>query len=706
MENIMHFHRIYPQLKVIVLKQNYRSTQMIINAALSFIKHNNERLPRVLPSVKKEFTAAKAVSGVPVTVAKLSSESAEYFYVIEKIHELKMSGTPYQDIAVMYRNNRDVEPILDLFKAAGIPFNLTRDINVLENYYVEKLIAFLAVIDNPHRDNELFKYLFSSVCGVHKEDLFKLSEYIYRHKEGLFSVLESEEHRSALELMDEAALLKVRDLLKALHVEKEDIPFADLAVRALHRSGVLTAILAGADNIFDLNQVNSFIAWLREQSKTRPGYDLAAFLADLSFMKEAGLTVPAQETYVNRDGVNLMTAHRSKGLEFPVVFILRCTGQNWESKRVADKLKLPLDLVIREESDILSDDRIEDERRLFYVACTRAKEQLICSYADKRDDGKELSLSGFLLELDIQYRAEENVELYEQKFRERVELQLAEDSGRWKEEVSKEILQKLVTNYKMNPTALNNYLKCPAYFKYNNLFRIPGEYSKFSALGSCVHKVLEIVFRQAAMKKKMAAWPEWETHYKIHADKVNLPKKEKEEVLHEGSKYLKGYYDNYHSTFHLDCVTEYNFHDHDVHFEDIPITGMIDKVEVLSEGRANVIDYKTGKPQSKNAIMGETKSSEGDYFRQLIFYQLLSEVDKKFPYVIESAIIDFIQPKDSGSYAREEFEITDENLDSMKLILKEVYQKIQALEFSPTEDQKKCRQYDRECEYMEFCRRK
>jgi DNA helicase-2/ATP-dependent DNA helicase PcrA len=166
--------------------------------------------------------------------------------------------------------------------------------------------------------------------------------------------------------------------------------------------------------------------------------------------------------------------------------------------------------------------------------------------------------------------------------------------------------------------------------------------------------------------------------------KENLSHLEFSETLNRGNEILSSYYQNYQDTFSCDCLTEFDFvHDH-VHLGDIPVTGKIDKIEILKTSingspDVNVVDFKTGNPDTKSKELKE----DGEYFRQLVFYKLLADSDPCFKYHVTSGTIDFVQKsKTKDTFVKKEFIITDKHVENLKLLIEDVYEDILNLEFN------------------------
>ena len=165
--------------------------------------------------------------------------------------------------------------------------------------------------------------------------------------------------------------------------------------------------------------------------------------------------------------------------------------------------------------------------------------------------------------------------------------------------------------------------------------------------------------------------------------------------LEHGRKILPLYLNHYLNDFSPCLFTEKNFGTSltsQIYLDDIPLTGKVDRIDLTSKTDKHVrlIDYKTGKPKSRNEIEGNTKNSAGDYKRQLVFYHLLADLDKSFPYKVVQTEIDFIEPDPKGDFHHERFNITDEEVSTLKNTIRNSLKEIRSLNFPRTEDKNTC----------------
>lgn len=310
---------------------------------------------------------------------------------------------------------------------------------------------------------------------------------------------------------------------------------------------------------------------------------------------------------------------------------------------------------------------------------------------------KDVSKSQFLSELSADLVSLGNSETYEDDTTERLKLDLvlkedldSENSGNEDlkktefNEEEKSYLKKLVGRFVLSPSSLNTYLECPRKFLFSYLLKIPRKKEKPLYLGKATHYALERFFRNFDSDKSLNTLLEG---FEEGLKKEYLEKEEFTEALEEGKKILSEYFEHYKDKLTKPLECEYGFFDKNVYFEDIKIHGVIDRIDQIGNtkirGRipVRVVDYKTGRPKSRNEIMGETKNSDGAILNQIGFYKLLSTLDKRFPYEVSEVAIDFLRPNTSGYFKTEVFEASELPMNDLIKKIKEVSMRIRELEF-------------------------
>ena len=421
-------------------------------------------------------------------------------------------------------------------------------------------------------------------------------------------------------------------------------------------------------------------------------------------MEENNLKLEEQVLIGNVNAVTLTTAHKAKGLEWQTVYIYRFADTHWGNKTKREMIKLPDGIIVYEDTD--KEDKNAEERRLFYVALTRAKQDLYLTGSTEYPNSAKMIFPAMFLE-DL---PKGNVEKVDTKALEKSSAKILTTLMTPAKEITlhdgeAEYLKEIIKDLKLSPTALNTYLRCHYKFKLDNLYRIPRAKAAPMCFGTAVHYALEQLYRElnnGKLESKEIFLKDFEAAL---AREIMTETDFKDRLAH-GKKVLTAYYDHYEKEFTACLFTEKSFGTSltsQIHLDDIALTGKVDRIETTNEKEKHVrvIDYKTGKPKTRNEIEGNTKNSDGDYKRQLTFYQLLSELDKSFLYEVKETQIDFIEPDAQNNFHRENFIISDKDVTELKKLIKDSVSQIRDLNFTRTEDLIKCAK----CPFKSHCRR-
>lgn len=338
----------------------------------------------------------------------------------------------------------------------------------------------------------------------------------------------------------------------------------------------------------------------------------------------------------------------------------------------------------------------DDERRLFYVALTRAKESVTITHANEGDGGRETLPSQFIEEIHSELVQDIDTKKWEEKFKKDKSFQFKDVANSAVAEFAtiskgqKEFVRGLFDKQGFSSTALNNYLECPWKYFYVNLVRIPSAQTIHQVYGTAIHGALadygnKIKTEDVNENFLLSAYEGW-------LNRLPVSPRDLEILLEKGKKALFGWYKEYKNAFENPTSLEYRINDAMID-DSIRLTGVLDKMEFVTDEIVRVVDYKTGKPKSRNQLMGKTKDADGNYYRQLTFYKLLLKYHKDGIYNMQEGVIDFIEPDDKGKYHKEIFEITDEEIKNLEEIIRSVSNEILNLEFLD----KKCSTED--CEY-------
>lgn len=664
LENFLYFQKLYPSAQLIVLEENYRSTQIILDAA-----HG------VIPG-KKELRANAPHALRPIRIGAFANEDAERYGIARDIKERIAQGAAPEDIAILYRNNRDAFPMMEMLERMGVPAVIESDQDIMRDDEIGKMVGILRAVNAFGSPEEFIRMLHIDFLGVEPLDLYKCMEYANRNRMSIYDVVRSEQV-----LQDEKLDLQKPDVLREMYGKMaqwnavaKNKGLAESVEMVMRESGLLAHILAGVEPVEKMEKLTAFFDEIKKLVEAHRDAKLADLFVHLDTMERHGLTIKRSIGGHGIGKVHLMTAHRSKGLEFDHVYIINAFDTHWGNKKSRELLALPMAVFARTEDPIgETDDENADERRLFYVALTRAKQTATVTYAKENTQKREQLPSLFIGEIRNDLCESMNTKAYEQELAGHKELLFTPRAITAVDIRDKEYIKELFMRNGLSATALNNYLVCPWRYFYSNLLRIPGAPEKHQMFGTAVHNALQDFFNAVAdrgMDRQFLI-----DKFTYHLGRQSLSGRDFEDAKKKGITALEGYFNTYYQTWRGNVLTEYAVSDV-MMTPEIRLTGKIDKMEFLDAGkRVNVVDYKTGKPKSRNQIEGKAKESEGEderegqnegggIKRQLVFYKVL--LDRQGKYDMVSADVDFIEPMQSGNYKKEMFEVTPEEIAALE----------------------------------------
>ena len=356
--NILEFERDYDNVKIVKLEQNYRSTQVILDAANHVIANNTERKRKRLWSDKKE--------GQLIKIQLAENEIEEGDFISNTINYMRRyEDREYKDFAVLYRANAQARSVEDALNRAGIPYNIYGGIKFYERKEIKDIIAYLRVIQNPQDDISLKRIINVPRRGIGLRTIEKIEDRASLKEESIYSVLIDIEDNSDISRKARASISEFVDLMSTLRSFTEVYTVSQVIEKVLDVTGYKDELLKeknneGEDRLENLQELISVALEFESQSEDK---SLETFLTNIALNAEPD---SEEET---EDRVSLMTIHSSKGLEFPVVFLAGMEERIFPIARAIQSMK---------------DSDIEEERRLCYVGITRAKEELFLTLTRKR----------------------------------------------------------------------------------------------------------------------------------------------------------------------------------------------------------------------------------------------------------------------------------------------------------------------------------
>jgi len=689
LDNFLYFKEKFKKALLVTLEDNYRSSQAILDSAHSLISKNSVTDRKL----KVELRSNRKGKETPIEIRAFSKPEFEHLFLAEDIQQKIDEGVPPEEMTVIYRNNKDAEPIAHVLEKTKIPFIIESDQNILRDTDIAKFVVLLKAVNYFGADSALLPLLHVNFLRIDGLDIYKLLRYAQKEKVPVYDILKSKKllRVSRVENVDSLGRL-YSDLLTWKKVS-ENKSILDSVQMIATESGFLDYLLAHEESVDKLEKLSGLFGDITQLIENHKDYVFQDLVDYFNNVDEHNLLIRKDTKVIGPKAVHLMTAHKSKGLEYDYVYIVGAYDGHWGNQRSPEHFKIEL-----QKGENLRN-KADDERRLFYVALTRARVHVSISYALAGTSGRAQLPCQFIDEIDKSLQKVVRVEKLESKAD--TSLLLKPGSKVAVPPIhDKEFLNNIFLDQGLSVTALNNYLNCPWSYFYSNLLRVPKVPTKHLMFGTAVHSVLNDYFERLKAGESVND----KTLLKLFSEYVNqhpFTESELKEAKGKGEKAFLGYYKKYKSSWNPHTLNEFRMSvllpielEGNTHLK---LRGDLDKMEIEeSEKEVNVVDYKTGKPKSRNHIEGKTKTSNGDYKRQLVFYKLLLELYDNGRYEMISGDIDFIEPDEKGRYHKEHFEIEDEEVIELKETIHETAKEILNLSFWDSRCEKK------DCEYCKL----
>jgi DNA helicase-2/ATP-dependent DNA helicase PcrA len=707
LKNMMNLADKYEKdLVKVVLTQNYRSVQPILDAAKTVIGNNEQRLVNKYPDLSKDLVASneklKALDIKPV-IRIYENEFGESAHVTTSIKQLINDGIPPGNIAVIYREHRFGDELMNFFQLLQVPFYVKRSVNLLEDIFTNKILNIvryvIAELDTPYSgESLLFEILHYSFFNIKPYKIASICNEIAgnRNKKNEESSLRGYLQKmagtsvgtlfSADEQTDE--LIRTGKLLESLQKEVYNKSIQHWFVYMVNESGILAHITQQEDKVWLMNKLTCLFDYIKESTHRKPALTLQNLVQQIDLLKENGLSLPLVQTTGTETGVNLLTAHGSKGLEYEYVFIVGARNDVWEGKRKSNRgFRLPPNVFEQETES----ETTEELRRLFFVASTRAEKHLYISYAVMKNDGKLLEPSQFVEEmqqpLDLPV---ENIKITDEQKIRFAALRFGIIQKPVLAEAEKDHIDHLLQHFVMNATALNNYLDCPLRFYYNSLVRVPSARSEAAQFGTAVHEALSDFLKEMMNNNKVYPGKEFligRYLYHINNGREVFTKESLQRFIEHGETVLSKYFDKYYVPAPQGdfILTEYPLTK--VTVNNIPLKGFTDKIQFWNNDIV-ITDFKTGSlvkanRRSEFAKPGEKEEKPygGNYWRQAVFYKILVDNLPGKNWKVLLTQFDFVEPNDKDDFDIKKLDITAEETDQVKEQIRMAWEQIQQHNF-------------------------
>ncbi|WP_338779720.1 DNA helicase PcrA [Metabacillus sp. FJAT-52054] len=357
--NILSFEKDYPNAEVIMLEQNYRSTQRILNAANQVIQNNSNRKPKNLWTENAE--------GAKLSYYRADSESAEGQFVAGKIKELYDQGKrKFSDCAILYRTNAQSRVMEEILIKSSIQYQIVGGIKFYDRKEIKDLLAYLRMIANPDDDISFARIVNVPKRGIGATSIDRVAGYAAENDLSMYQAIHEVDF-IGLPAKATNALIEFRDLIRNLTGMQDYLSVTELTEEILERSGYreMLKLEKSIEAQSRLENIDEFLSVTQNFEKNNEDKTLVSFLTDLALI--ADIDSLSEEEQEKQDAVVLMTLHSAKGLEFPVVFLMGMEEGVFPHSR-----------------SLMEEGEMEEERRLAYVGITRAEEELYLTNAQMR----------------------------------------------------------------------------------------------------------------------------------------------------------------------------------------------------------------------------------------------------------------------------------------------------------------------------------
>ncbi|MEO5581407.1 MAG: ATP-dependent DNA helicase, partial [Saprospiraceae bacterium] len=681
-QNLLALIQKYPSIELICISGNYRSTQSILHAANHIIENMKsgrissfqlEVPPEQLAKINKKLIAARPHPyDHPPSTRRFINTQQETLAVYEFIkNKWIQSPTSISDIAIIVRRNKTINDLTYLLELDGIPLNLKNGKDILQEPFIQHIILLLRYLNAEYFESQsgepyLIQLLYLPYWGLCLNDVAKIAflERKTRENKNLAEKILSPE-AWPLALFEnkksiERFILNTHRWIQHLPPTQALLQIVEDIVR---ESGLMQWALNSKDRNWHLRSLNSFFQFIQHESYSVPHVSLTNLLDKIKKMEDYELIIPVEAGYASDKGVNILTAHGAKGLEFETVWIMNVVDSEWEKYGANSDTPYKLPKTVRQ-VDQTPDTKLYDERRLFYVAMTRAKRNLIISWSNSRAENQLQNESQFVTELAdfLNIESHETQKVSDDLLNKKISL-IQNRNITPPALLDHDLIDEFLKSFVMSSTELNLYLNCPRKFYFEEILKVPQAPNAHQGLGLSIHDALHQFFFHALSQTT----GDFDAGRLVQLFKTSLEKNEWYFTRDEYEGLIRGF-SNQLPLFLKENLRiwqgvekfklEY-FLDR-INFNGIPINGKIDQV-IMIDGKSIIIDFKSGKGDSTSSTQKVKKpwkgNNGGDYWRQGAFYRFLLDADTSTTWNVQKSSFLFLQPNklDPHNFKHEEY---------------------------------------------------
>lgn len=701
--NILRFKDDYPNAKEIVLTENYRSGQKILDLAYQSIQNNNpDRLEAKLKINKSLKSKAKSQKS-EVEYVHCATLDDEVRYVVKQISDIGAKElVDYSDIAILVRANSHTEPFINALEKANIPYEYQASFGLFHQPIILDCFNFLKVIDSYHESAAVYRLLRLPFLNFFENDLQK---FTYLAKKKSISYYEALKRTAEFNLSEEG--LKICDkMLNLIHegmkqsrTEKPTVVLYNF----LENSGYLRylaheEVQNNRTMVRQIHFLKQFLDQIARFEASIPGAQVSSFLENFNYILEAGDEGSLKSLDNVDEAIKIMTIHSAKGLEFKYIFVVNLVEERFPTRKRGEGIEIPLELIKEHLPE--GDYHYQEERRLFYVAVTRAKEKLFLTSAEDYGGTRKKKISRFLDEVGYTNLTPQPSSPQTIIVKESNDLTVDKNFGEKHTDVNE-------TGY-FSYSQINSYQRCPYQYKLAHVLHLPTKGNASFSFGQTMHSTLQQFYRQVCELNLVKQNSLFDSIIiggdKMSAGGTKVPtldellelydknwcgdwyqsKKQREDYYQKGKEILKVFYAAQENNWTVPVTLEGGFK---IKIGDCVLGGRIDRIDKLADGTLEIIDYKTG--QAKEKISGDDKE-------QLLIYQTAVQLLPEYKNIGQVGKLTFYYLNDNLKVS---FVGDAEELQKLQEKLLKVIALLRSGNFAATPSQHVCSH----CDFKDIC---
>jgi DNA helicase-2/ATP-dependent DNA helicase PcrA len=599
--NIHNFRDIYPDYKKVVLNKNYRSAQPILDSAYKLIQHNNPFRLEVQEKIDKSLESSFEETGKSIHMLTFDTISHEADRVAEVIEEKEKEGFRRNEMAILVRRNADADPFLRALNMRGIPFRFSGSRGLYSREEVKILAAFIKSLADFEDSKSLFFLALSEVYNLDPYDLTQLTNFADKKNFPLhqvFKMVHEEKNPAAISPSAEKTVKRiVADLL--YFVRYAGSQNAGRVVFAfLERTGYLKFLVEKGDipSELKIKNIRIFFDKIRKFSELADDDSVYSFAKHLDLLRQVGDNPATAEAELEEDAVNVLTFHKAKGLEFPVVFMVSLIADRFPGRHRKEKIAIP-DEILKE--DLPEGEKYyQEERRLFYVGMTRAKKLLYMTWAKDYGLKRLKKVSPFVLEaLDLPALPDA---VQKASALEEIRRYAPQAS---KSRVSQRIREKGVLN--LSYSQVDDYLTCPLRYRFRHIMRIPVLPHHNLVFGRICHNTIHYYLKMRMAGNGVTEDQLMKAYEERWVNEGFLSREHEEMRKKAGEEAMRRFYKRQESSNSLPQYLEKKFK---VLLEGVRLTGRWDRVDYMKAG-AVIVDFKASAVNDQKDADKRTRES-------------------------------------------------------------------------------------------------